>query len=162
VSYNELANLLQVDKNTISNYIDLLEKAFVIFKLQPLSRNLRNEISTTRKIYFYDNGIRNILINNTNPLEFRNDIGVLWESFLMSERIKYNHYNSVYSNLYFWRTHQQKEIDYIEERNGKFYAFEFKWNNRKKTLAPALFMETYSDTEFSVIDKSNYFNFLGL
>jgi predicted AAA+ superfamily ATPase len=162
VSYNELANLLQIDKNTVSNYIDLLEKAFVIFKLQPLSRNLRNEIKTSQKIYFYDNGIRNILINNTNPIEFRNDIGALWENFLISERIKQNHYTSSYANIYFWRTHQQKEIDFIEERDGKLFAFEFKWNSRKKVRTPSIFMETYPGAEFHIINKENYFDFLGL
>ncbi|HPQ35907.1 MAG TPA: ATP-binding protein [Tenuifilaceae bacterium] len=162
VSYNELSNSLQIDKNTVSNYIDLLEKAFVIFKLQPLSRNLRNEISTTRKIYFYDNGIRNILINNTNPLEYRNDIGALWENFLISERVKHTHYVLVYSNCYFWRTHQQKEIDYIEERDGVFHAYEFKWNQRKKSKLPELFSQNYQNVDFRVIDQENYFEFLGL
>ena len=162
VSYNELSNKLQVDKNTISNYIDLLEKAFVVFRLQPLSRNLSNEISTSRKIYFYDNGIRNILINNMNPIDYRNDIGILWENFLVSERMKYTHYNGIHANTYFWRTHQQKEIDYIEERDGRFYAYEFKWSQDKKHIIPSLFAETYTDVDFEVVHKSNYFNFLGI
>ena len=132
VSYNELANLIQVDKNTVSNYIDLLEKAFVVFRLQPLIRNLRNEISSSRKIYFYDNGIRNALINNFNPVGFRNDTGMLWENFIIAERMKYLHYSRQFCSTWFWRTHQQQEIDYIEETSGRLTAYEFKWNPEKK------------------------------
>jgi predicted AAA+ superfamily ATPase len=116
VSYNGLSNLLQADKATISNYIQLLEKAFVVFRLQSFSRNLRNEIKTSRKIYFYDNGIRNAIISNYNPLYLRQDTEALWENFLISERMKFLHYNRISSNKYFWRTKQQQEIDYIEER----------------------------------------------
>ena len=133
VSFNELSSLLQVDKNTVITYINLLEQAYIIFRLQPLSRNLRNEISTSRKIYFYDNGIRNSLIANFNPLNLRNDVGALWENFLVSERIKYNHYNNNYLNIYFWRTHNRQEIDFIEEYGGKMYAYEFKWGSSRST-----------------------------
>lgn len=160
VSYNELSKLLQIDKATVSSYIDLLEKAFVIFKLQPLSRNARNEISKSKKIYFYDNGIRNILINNTNRLEYRNDVGALWENFLISERMKFNQYNLHYCNTYFWRTHQQKEIDYIEEYDGKLFAYEFKWKSQKKAKLPADFHKNYKNSTFSVITKDNIFDFL--
>ena len=159
VSYNELASLLQVSKDTISNYIDLLEKAFVIFKLKPFSRNLRNEISTTRKIYFYDNGIRNSLISNFNPISLRQDIGALWENFLISERIKYLHYNKISANIYFWRTKQQQEIDFIEERGGKIYAFEFKWRLKAKVKYPKIFINAYN-AEFKTINKDNFFEFV--
>jgi uncharacterized protein len=162
VSYNELARTVQVDKNTINTYIDLLEKAFVIFRLQPLSRNLRNEISTSRKIYFYDTGIRNSIINNLNPFEYRNDVGVLWENFIISERIKYNSYNSIYVKIYFWRSHQNQEIDYIEERNGKFYAYEIKWNDKKTKKFPAYFIQSYPDSETQIINNQNFLPFLGI
>lgn len=162
VSYNELANLVQVDKNTVSNYIDLLEKAFVIFKLQPLSRNLRNEISAKRKIYFYDNGIRNALLNNFLSPEFRMDIGALWENFLVSERIKYLHYSRQYSNYYFWRTHQQQEIDWIEEANGKFTAYEFKWGKKKTKNIPSRFAEDYQCHNIEVIHPDNFLPFIGI
>ena len=132
VSYNELASLLQVSKDTISSYIDLLEKAYILFRLEPLSRNLRNEVSSNRKIYFYDTGIRNALISNFNPLSLRQDTGALWENFLISERIKQLEYNESYGNSYFWRTTQQQEIDYIEEHSGKLFCYEFKWNENKK------------------------------
>jgi predicted AAA+ superfamily ATPase len=162
VSYNELANTVQVDKNTISTYIDLLEKAFVIFRLQPLSRNLRNEINTSRKIYFYDTGIRNSIINNLNPFGYRNDVGALWENFVIAERIKYTHYNAIYSNIYFWRSHQKQEIDYIEERAGKFFAYEFKWNADKTQKFPTSFIQSYPDSETHIINNRNFLPFLGI
>jgi len=162
VSYNELANTLQIDKNTVSTYIDLLEKAFVIFRLQPFSRNLRNEISTNRKIYFYDTGIRNILINNLNAIGFRNDLGALWENFLIAERMKFIHYNAVYSNTYFWRTSQKQEIDYIEERGGKLYVYEFKWKPGKFRKFPETFTRAYPGSEFLSIDHTNFNEFLGV
>ena len=115
VSYNELANLLEVDKATISKYIDLLEKSFIVFRLNSYSSNQRNELKNSRKIYFYDNGIRNMVINNLNALELRNDKGALWENFLISERIKLHTYHQVFANYYFWRTVQKQEVDYIEE-----------------------------------------------
>lgn len=160
VSFNELSNLLQVDKNTISNYIDLLEKAFIVFRLTPLKRNLRNEISSGRKIYFYDNGIRNSLIANYNPLTLRNDTGALWENFLVSERRKYLHYNRIFANTYFWRTHAQQEIDYLEERNGKLYAYEFKWNPKKAGRPSKTFSNAYPEAEFATITPENMDDFL--
>jgi uncharacterized protein len=162
VSYNELANLVQVDKNTISNYIDLLEKTFVVFKLQPLSRNLRNEISASRKIYFYDNGIRNALLNNFLPLEYRTDTGALWENFLISERIKFLHYDRKFVNLYFWRTHQQQEIDLIEESNGIYHAYEFKWGKSKHIKIPISFSAEYNCDKILVINKDSFMPFLGI
>jgi uncharacterized protein len=162
VSFNELSKLIQVDKNTISNYIDLLEKAFIVFRLSPLKRNLRNEINTGRKIYFYDNGIRNSLIANHNPLALRNDTGALWENFLVIERRKYLHYNRIWANTYFWRTHAQQEIDYVEERNGKIYAYEFKWNPKKAGSPPKTFLNAYPDAGFETITPENMHSFLSL
>lgn len=160
VSFNELAGLIQVDKNTVQSYLDLLEKAFVIFRLHPLSRNLRNEISTSRKVYFYDTGVRNALIANFNPLSLRNDSGALWENYLVSERKKMLEYRRIYANTYFWRTTYQQEIDYIEERDGRFYAFEFKWNPKKKVKIPIKFLEGYPDAETKVIHRDNFHEFL--
>jgi uncharacterized protein len=128
VNFNELANLLRVDRATVEKYIDLLEKTFVIFKLKPLSRNLRNELSSGRKIYFYDNGIRNALIGDFKSPELRNDIGLLWENFIICERQKRNSYRNWHGRSWFWRTYQQQEIDLIEEIDGSFSAFEAKWN----------------------------------
>ncbi|MBA4410246.1 MAG: ATPase [Odoribacter sp.] len=162
VSYNELANMLQVDKNTISTYIDLLEKAFVIFRVQPFSRNLRKEISTSRKIYFYDTGIRNTLINNLNPLEYRNDVGALWENFIIAERMKYLHYQKIYASTWFWRTQQQQEIDYLEECGGVLSGYEFKWNPEKKYKTPSVFKDTYPNSEVQVINRHNFLPFVGV
>ncbi len=160
VSYNELARLLQVDKNTVSTYIDLLEKAYVIFRLNPLRRNLRSEIGTSRKIYFYDTGIRNALISNFNPIELRQDLGVLWENFLICERIKLNHYNRKWVNYYFWRTKNQQEIDFIEETGGKISAFEFKWNPLKNPSFSKTFKKAYPDSTSQVINKDNFNEFI--
>jgi predicted AAA+ superfamily ATPase len=160
VSYNELASLLQVDKNTIMTYIGLLEKAFIIFRLSPLSRNLRNEISSSRKIYFYDNGIRNALISNFNPLNIRTDTGALWENFMISERVKYNHYERRFVNMYFWRTHDHKEIDLIEESGGRFDLFEFKWNNPKKQKSFDFFRANYPINRAEIITRKEIENFI--
>lgn len=160
VSFNELSSLLQVDKNTIITYVNLLEQAYIIFRLQPLSRNLRNEISTSKKIYFYDNGIRNSLIANFNPLNLRNDVGALWENFLVSERMKYNHYNNNYLNIYFWRTHNRQEIDFIEEYGGKMYAYEFKWGSSKKIRFPEVFLKSYPVQSTSIINNENFEEFI--
>lgn len=159
VSFNEIAQLTGVDKNTVSNYIHLLELSYVIFPLTTFSRNLRNEIKTNRKYYFYDNGIRNALIQNFNPLELRNDIGALWENFLLSERKKRNQYHLQFVSSYFWRTKQQQEIDYLEEGNGTIKAFEFKWNPNAKVKFPAKFVETYN-AEISVVNKDNFRDFV--
>ena len=160
VAYTELANLLQVDKQTIENYILLLEKAFIIFRLNPFSRNLRKEISKMRKVYFWDLGIRNALISNFNPLDLRQDIGALWENFLVAERLKRNHYEQHYANYYFWRTYQQQEIDLIEEYGGKLHAYEFKWKTGKKVKFPKGFMWTYHDSTTDLITPENYWDFL--
>ena len=160
VSLNELANLLHIDAKTVATYINLLEKAFIIFRLNPFSRNLRNEISTNRKIYFYDTGIRNALISNFNPLELRQDTGALWENFLLSERMKHLEYNELHCNRYFWRTTQQQEIDYIEEHSGKLFCYEFKWSEKKKAKLSKTFSKTYPEHEFEVINNKNFMKFI--
>ncbi|MCI0691349.1 ATP-binding protein [candidate division KSB1 bacterium] len=161
VSYTELANLLGVNKDTVANYIQLLEKAFVVFRLSPFSRNLRSELTKLRKIYFYDTGIRNALINNFNPLSFRQDIGLLWENFMISERMKRNFNQGNHVNVHFWRTHQQQEIDYLEERGGVLTGFEFKWKGGKRR-APQIFLDTYAGSHVEFIDSQNYGDFVGI
>lgn len=161
VSYFELGQTVGANPETIQRYIELLEKTFVVFRLKSFSRNLRSELKKSQKIYFYDNGIRNALINNYNPLKLRNDKGILWENYLLSERIKYAHYQGIYMNKYFWRTHQQQEIDYIEERDGKLYAFEFKSNSLARAKIPLTFASTYPEHEFQLITPENYEAFLG-
>jgi uncharacterized protein len=161
VSYNELSNTLGIDKKTVQSYITILEKAFVIFRLGPFSKNLRNEIKKLRKIYFTDTGIRNALINNLNPFSLRNDIGVLWENLLIVERIKNNSNNFLSKNIYFWRTHQKEEIDLIEESANNISAYEFKWKNKKsREKAPKAFSDKYKNINFKIIDRTNYQEFL--
>ena len=159
VSYNELAQLLQVDKATIMAYIDILEKAFIIFRLRSLSRNHRNEIKNNRKIYFWDNGIRNMLIANLNPLDLRQDKGALWENFLVTERMKLLQYHQVIANSYFWRTTQQQEIDYVEEKNGTIAGYEFKWKDDGRKKTPAGFLSNYG-TALQVISRENFRDFV--
>ena len=160
VSYNELSRTLGVKSETVERYIELLEKVFIIFRQPSLCRNLRSELKKSRKIYFYDNGIRNALIQNYKPLELRTDTGALWENFMVSERKKFIEYNDIYSNTYFWRTHTQQEIDYIEERDGMLYAFAFKWNEKKKAKMPNAFAQAYPRHEFQCVDRINYLNFI--
>ncbi len=162
VSYNELGQLVGLDNETVENYIILLEQSYVIFRLPSFNKNLRNELKRSRKIYFYDNGIRNALIGNYNNIEQRNDVGALWENFIISERIKFTDYHQIYANRYFWRTHAQQEIDYIEERDGNLFAYEFKWNARKKTKIPKSFTNAYPETETKIITPENYLNFISL
>lgn len=160
VSFQELSTTIGADPETVRRYIELLEKTYVIFRLRSLSRNLRNELKKSRKIYFFDNGIRNALINNFSPLNLREDRGALWENFLMSERMKYLSNHNIYVNPYFWRTHQQQEIDYIEDLNGKLYAYEFKWNIKSKARIPLSFSKAYPNHSFQVITPENYPDFL--
>ncbi len=160
VSYNELAQLLGTDQSTIQRYIDLLEKSFVIFRLRSFSRNLRNELKKSRKIYFYDNGIRNALINNFQNFDNRLDKGALWENFLIVERLKNLSYHQIHMNKYFWRTQQKQEIDYIEDRNGKLYAYEFKWNPKKKAKISATFTKNYRVEQTMIVNRDNYMEFL--
>ena len=160
VSYNELSQLLGIDKNTVANYIDLLEKAFVIFKLKSFSRNLRNEIKTNVKIYFYDTGIRNAVIGNFNTLQLRQDKGALWENFLILERLKKKSYEGNFAKSYFWRTTKQQEIDYVEEEAGSLKGFEIKWNPKAKTKIPSVFKETY-EAKVEIITRENFRLFIG-
>lgn len=159
VSYNELAQLLQIDKKTIMVYLDLLEKAFIIFRLRSFSRNLRNEIRNNRKIYFWDNGIRNIIIANLNALDLRTDKGALWENFLIAERLKFIQYHKKIVNSYFWRTVQQQEIDYVEESNGTISPYEFKWKEDGRDRIPESFERAYQ-AKGKVISRENFRSFL--
>ena len=160
VSYNELSRTVGVDKATVESYIDLLEKCFVVFRLPSYSSNLRSEIKRGRKIYFYDNGIRNALLSNFAPLELRDDVSMLWENMMVSERIKRNSYSRSYAQMYFWRTQQQQEVDLIEEQDGRLTAFEFKWNTKKKAKLPKTFIDNYPNTDFKVISPDNYVEFV--
>ncbi|MHA7129855.1 ATP-binding protein [Algoriphagus namhaensis] len=161
VSFNELSRTVQADKNTVSNYLDLLEKAFIIQRLSPFARNLRSEISSSRKFYFVDNGIRNSIIGNYAPIAQRNDIGALWENFLISERQKLLSYSGFHGKSYFWRTVRGQEIDYIEEIDGKIYPFEFKWSPSAKVKFPSTFVQNYDTASPKVIHKDNFWEWLG-
>lgn len=161
VSFTELATLLGVNKYTVARYVELLEKTFVIFRLRPFSRNLRNELTKMHKIYFYDTGIRNALINNFNPPDLRQDIGSLWENFIISERMKYNNNYQRSVNTCFWRTYQQQEIDYLEEEAGRLTGFEIKWQN-KKVFLPRIFLQTYQGSRIHIIHNDNFFDFITL
>lgn len=155
VSYNELSQLLGIDKKTVATYIDLLCQAFVIFKLPSFSKNLRNEIKTNQKIFFYDTGVRNMIIGDLSPMDDRQDKGNLWENFLIAERLKFLAYNNSLSKGYFWRTVQQQEIDYVEEGEGKLKGFEIKWNPKNKIKIPKTFLKAY-DAEVKIINKDNF------
>ena len=160
VSYNELSQLIGVDKATVEKYIELLEKCFVVFRLSSFSRNMRNELKRTRKVFFYDNGVRNAILNNFTPLSLRQDVGALWENFMVSERVKQNSYNRDFRKIYFWRTQTQQEIDLLEEKDGVLYAFEFKWNPKKNATIPKSFADAYPEHRFEVITSGNYIDLL--
>ena len=161
VSYNELAQTVGTDNKTVEKYIDLLEKCYIIFKLSGFSRNLRTELKKAKKFYFYDNGIRNAILQNFAPLSLRQDVGALWENFFISERLKANQYAGRYVNSYFWRTNQQQEIDYIEDEDGQLSAFEMKWNpNKGKTSLPASFLNAYPIRQSVVVTPDNYLNLI--
>jgi len=161
VSINELASSLSMDARTVNHYLDLLEKSFVIFSLSGFSRNLRKEISKSSKYYFYDNGVRNALIENFNPINLRNDVGQLWENFLIIERAKHLHYQDKRTNNYFWRTYDQKELDLIEESAGKLNGFEFKWGKGKiKNSTIKEFTTAYPNSKLQLINQQNYERFL--
>lgn len=155
VSYNELAQLLQVDKNTVKSYIEILQKGFIIFSLGGFNRNLRNELKFAQKIYFWDNGVRNAIVNNFNPLSMRDDRGVLWENFIISERMKRNNYMNPFIKSYFWRTTSQQEIDYVEEVDGKISAYEIKWGENAKLKKLSTFTQSYQ-TEVKLIHNKNF------
>ena len=160
VSVQELANNLQISKNTVANYLDLLTKVFILHKVEGFSRNLRKEITKSNRWYFYDNGIRNGIINNFNRLEARNDVGELWENYLVTERIKFQNYNQKSVSNFFWRTYDQQELDWLEEENGKLSGFEFKWNENRKAKIPTAFAKAYPEATFEVINKQNYLEFI--
>jgi predicted AAA+ superfamily ATPase len=159
VSLNELAKSLGIAKQSVERYISLLEKAYVIKRIGGFSRNLRNEITKSSRFYFFDNGIRNSIINNFNAIQTRNDIGMLWENLMVMERIKKQEYERLFSNNFFWRTYNQKEIDFIEERGGKLNAFEFKYRNAKAKV-PKQWIDAYPDSEFHVVTVDNFLEFL--
>ncbi len=160
VSSNELAQICKIDSKTIDKYISLLEKSYIIFRLNSYAKNVRNELKKSKKIYFYDLGIRNALINNFNQIENRQDIGALWENFLIAERLKQNQYTEKWRNTNFWRNTEQNEIDYIEEYNDQLYAYEFKWNPNAKVSISKSFIKGYPDAQVKVIHKDNFDEFL--
>lgn len=160
VSFNKLSQMCSLDNKTVERYIILLEQCYIIFRLPSFSRNLRHELKTSRKIYFYDNGIRNALIADYNAPETRQDIGALWENFVIAERMKSNEYYRRWVNRYFWRTKQQQELDYLEEGGGKLHAYEMKWNPRAKAGLTKTFSDAYPGTEFQVITPENIADFL--
>lgn len=159
VSYQELAVNLGVARKTVQRYLDILEKSYIIFSLQGFSRNLRKEFSKTPRYYFWDNGIRNSIISNFNKLDFRDDVGKLWENYCISERMKLNHYKRTFRNFYFWRTYDQQEIDLIEEGDGKINAFEFKWKSKNSKI-PVAFKNAYENYSFTEINQDNYLEFV--
>lgn len=161
VSYNEIGRLVGLDSKTVERYIDILEKSYIIFRLGSFSRNLRNELKNSRKIYFWDLGIRNAVIGNLAQVENRTDVGALWENYCIAERMKQLSYKASFARSWFWRTQQQKEIDYIEEEDGHLQAFEFKWNNYKaSTRCPVSFASAYPDVPFQVITPQNVDEFI--
>lgn len=161
VSYNELSNLVGIDAKTVEKYIDVLEKSYVIFRLGSFSRNLRNELKFSRKIYFWDTGVRNAVIGNFAQIETRSDVGALWENWAIAERLKQNAYSNSFAQSYFWRTKQQKEIDYLEEIDGELEAFEFKWNSKQSsTKCPLAFASAYPNAPFTAITPENIYDFL--
>jgi uncharacterized protein len=160
VSLHELGRQLGLHKNTVEKYLDLLSKTFVIFSINAFSRNLRNEISKSKRWYFYDNGIRNILIENMNDIAIRNDTGEIWENYIISERVKFQKNNQILVSNYFWRTYQQQEIDWVEERDGKLFAYEIKWNPNKKVKVPITWKNAYPDSIFQIIHPRNYYSWI--
>ena len=159
VSFNELANLVGVSKETVASYIDILEKAFIIFKVPPFSRNRRKELGKLRKIYFYDLGIRNALINNQNPLTLRNDVGALFENFIVAEKKKQQNFIGDLKNLYFWRSYEKQKIDLVEEYQGKIFAYEIKWQ-KTKNKPPRAWQKNYPQSFWQVINKENFLEML--
>lgn len=159
VSIHELAVSLQINRETVINYIDLLEKSFVIYRLKSYNRNLRKEVTSMDKIYFYDTGVRNAIIENFSPIDQRQDTGALWENFLMAERLKKLEYQRLFSNRYFWRTYTGAELDYVEERDGKLHGFEFKWK-AGKAKPPLSWLESYEGATYQVVNRDNFMEFL--
>jgi len=160
ISMDSIGNDLGLNKNTVDRYLDLLSKVFIIHNVRGFSRNLDNEITKKSKWYFYDNGIRNALISNFNSINLRDDHGQLWENYLVSERLKLQEYTRLYANNYFWRTHTQQEIDWVEERGGHLHAYEFKWKKGSNAKAPASWVRAYPDATFQVVTPNNYLDFI--
>ena len=160
VSYQELGQQLSISKNTVERYLDLLTKVFVLHKLEGFSRNMRKEVTKSSKWYFFDNGIRNVLIANLSTVGNRDDVGALWENYIISERIKHQRYRRMVVNNYFWRTYDQQEIDWVEEREGKLFGYEMKWNPKKQPKAPASWQKAYPDASFEVITPGNYMEWI--
>lgn len=160
VSLRELSNNLNLNIVTVEKYLDLLEKVFVIKRIFGFSRNLRKEVTKSSRFYFLDNGVRNVVINNFNDLKTRNDVGELWENYLFSERLKKQKYENIYSGNYFWRTYDQKEIDWVEEREGRLFGYEFKWGQKKNKKAPNDWIKSYDNSSFEVINRDNYLEFI--
>lgn len=160
VSLNELAGNLGIDVKTVARYLDLFEKSFILYNVRGFSRDLRKEVTRKSKYYFYDNGVRNAVINNFNPLESRDDVRKLWENFLFMERVKSRSYKNISATDYFWRTWDQQEIDLIEQRAGQLFAYEFKWSPRKKSSMPSAFAKAYPSTRFQVVSPQNTRDFL--
>lgn len=161
VSLNELATQVKLDVKTVGRYLDILEKAFVIIRVGGFSRNMRNEVTIKAKYYFLDNGVRNAVIGQYNLLDSRNDIGALWENFVVAERLKKRSYTGIYGTIHFWRTYDGKEIDYVEERDGGLFGFECKWSPKKQDKAPKKWMESYPGATFSLVTPDNYLDFVG-
>ena len=159
VSLQELGIQLGISKNTVEKYLDLLSKVFILHKVEGFSRNLRKEITKNSRWYFLDNGIRNAIIANFNPLQARNDIGALWENYMISERLKYQEYRRISSNNYFWRTYEQQEIDWVEERDGSLFGYEFKWKEEKVKI-PTQWKSAYPDASFELININNFSEWL--
>ena len=161
VSVHELAQQMGISRATVEKYLDLLSKVFILFKVPAFSRNLRSEIAKSSKWFFYDNGVRNALISNFQPMKLRNDKGELWENYMIAERIKYQNYKGLMANNYFWRTYQQQEIDWVEEREGNLFAYEIKWSANKKIKAPSAWRDTYKKSKFQNINTENYLDWIG-
>jgi predicted AAA+ superfamily ATPase len=160
VSFNELGGILGLNSQTVQRYVDLLEKSFVVFHLRSFSRNLRNELKKSRKIFFWDNGVRNAVIGDFKPVALRNDIGALWENYLVVERMKHNSYNRFYGKSWFWRTQQQQEIDYLEDVDGVLHTYEFKWGGTRHPKMTETFSKHYPEHTYSVVNRDNYQDFI--
>jgi hypothetical protein len=160
VRIQEIANALHISRNTVDKYLDLLTKVFIIYKVGGFSRNLRKEINKSSRYYFLDNGIRNILIGNLNPIHLRNDMGILWENYMVSERVKYQHYTDMLVYNYFWRTYDQQEIDWVEDREGMLFGYEFKWNPNKNNKPPEAWSKAYPNAQYHIINPDNYQDWL--